>query len=228
MPIEYRFTEKEWAKLKYNVKDKSHGYNTDIGMLDRFPDLKREVPELSGKMPAGLDPDLVIKYIIIYYSITSPIAKVGDLIERKKVAAKETGFPMGANERFLEQYEDILFCRYREINTMIVAFIRSFKSTKFSMICACNESLYSKIELLLNSGVEIYEKKTPEEIEKYRGDIFKQAEAMEQSLSKLTLDFLTDESPYLQQDLFSFVEKEGLKLMLSPELRHAARESAIV
>ena len=51
---------------------------------------------------------------------------------------------------------------------------------------------------------------------------------MEQSLSKLTLDFLTDESPYLQNDLFSLVEKEDLKLMLSPELRHAKRESESV
>jgi hypothetical protein len=225
--INYRFTEKEWQKLKYNVKDKSTGYTSNIGMLDRFPDLVREVPVLKNKLPAqyNLDHDLIIKYIVIMYSPTSPIHKISDPIERKKAAAIEADFPFISDDRLEEDYESVLYCKYPQVNSMIIAFLKHFKSTKFTIICVGTESLYNKLEMLLNGTPDDHEKKSAEDIEKVRGELFKQIESMEKSLTAHVSEFLTDESPYLKDDLFCFVEKESNKLMLSPELRHAAREA---
>lgn len=225
MSSNYAFTPQEWEKLPYNVK-KSFGYNTDIDMLERFPDLKK-IKEIYAQR-THKDIDKIVKYIVIYYSITTPLAKIDDHIERKKCAALETGWEVGNNERFNPDVEDILFCKNEDVNAMIIGYLRHFKNVKFSLLKTMIESFYSKLEMVLNDSNS--SKKSDEELEKVRGELLKQAVGLEKEISESTKSFLTDESPYLQDNLFSFVEKEQFQLMLSPEkqlaIRHASQETA--
>ena len=220
---EYHFTDKEWSALPYNVR--GLGYTKSIGILDRFKELNN-IKEFLVPLP-GLDKDIVLAYIIMNYSPTTPLLKIADVVERKKAAALESGMIVGdISKRLDPEYEEILFCKNHKVNNMIVAYLKTFRNIKWALLCTAIESFYAKVKMILNFSNDS-ETKTDEEIEKIRGELYKQAETLEASVSRLTFDFLTDDNPYLKEDLFSFVEKEDTVLMLSPELRHAAREAGI-
>lgn len=225
---DYRFTEKEWAVLPFNIHDKKSGYSPHFGVIDRFPEL-RSISEFTAPIePKAIDKDKVISYIIMFYSPTTPLNKIPDIIERKKTAAIESGMDINTEtNRLSPEYEDILFCRNKHVNGMIISYLRKFKNTKWSLLCTGNESFYLKLKMILDITNDS-ESKTDQEIEKVRGELFKQAETMEASISRLSDEFLNDDSPYLKEDLFSFIEKQKTILMLSPELRHAQRSTSEV
>lgn len=229
MSSEYYFSEKEWSALPYNFKDKKLGYDDTFAMMDRFPDLKT-MPEFTRPIqPTGLDKNAVIAYIILFYSPTTPLSKIPDIIDRKKTAAIEAGMVVDPEtHRLPADCEEVLYCKNKHVNGMIIAYLRKFKNTKWALLCTGNESFYLKLKMILDITNDS-DSKTDQEIEKIRGDLFKQAETMEASLSRIVSEFLSDDSPYLRGDLFSFMEeKSDVVLMLSPELRNAARSIAAV
>jgi hypothetical protein len=187
----------------------------------------KQRPVFSGKMK--VDKNILIRYITLMYDPKSPlINKINEHIERKKASAVIAGWRPKNDNTWAPEVEDILYCRDPKVNDCIIEYLRGLQNDLWSALCAAREALYVVLHDLMenkdHTRLDVKGKtykgtsKTPVEIAKVRADLDEKAELMAERLNRRVLSFLrNDESPYLRKHLFDLMDKERMKLKITPE-----------
>lgn len=169
----------------------------------------------------GIDNKVLIRYITLFYDPKSPLpTRINDHIERKKAAALIAGFK-DKNESFPKAIEDILYCKNKKANMMIVEYLRYLKNPDWAFLCTNYEAYYKILIELVNDAESLSEKgssKTTIDIAVTRTKLSEQADIMAEKLSERTLKFMAqDTSPYLKDHLFDLIETEQEKPKITAE-----------
>jgi len=134
-------------KSSYKASDfKDAKFNVlDIGIekvIKAFPDLGR-YPEFQKdfKTITGLDPEEVIKYVLLMYTDNILNRTIPDLLKRKRESALLAGFEIGLKtRRFPEELEDIFQCQVQEVNELIVRVSRLNNNSAFEQLAIYEEA----------------------------------------------------------------------------------------
>ena len=135
--------------MDFNIE---HDFTTlplSSSILDKYPGLK----EVFGAIPGINEP--TIRYVIAYYNKRSPIRDIGDLVERKRAAAKLAGFFL-VGDNYPEEVEDIFFGRNEEVNELIIAYAHSQGSSEFVMLAGYEQALYDLTLSMLKGEFDKY------------------------------------------------------------------------
>lgn len=169
----------------------------------------------------SVDNDTLVRYICLFYDPKSPLLqKTGDHIERKKAAAVLAGWKV-KNDKFSNDVVEILYCKNREANELIIEYLRALKMPEWTFLCAAWENFH-KVNLdMMSEATTQSEKgsnKTSIDIAKTRVALQNEAKIMTEGLTQHTLKFVNgDESPYLHSDLFDMIDKTRVLLKITPE-----------
>ena len=127
-----------------------------IDYIAQYPQLKNK-PEFSehirGRLSKPTDSKLaplefndVFRYVILLYSVNSPLLQIGDFKERKEQAAGIAGL----------EVEELI--NNPCLNAIIIGYIRMQRSPKWGKLFMYNEALYNQGEKLINGTTEPGEK----------------------------------------------------------------------
>jgi hypothetical protein len=216
--IQDNFSNEEFSTMLFNVMNIPSGKT----ITEVYPELAK-YPEFGNY--TGMEPETLLRYVFLMYDRHTPLKKVDDIISRKIQAAQIAGFEPNEKGYFDRLVDDMMRGFNADVNKMIIRALRLQHDITFSTMVTGNEALYQKQELILSAADE-GEKKSPVEIEKIKGELWKQAKAMRDDLDKLALICLNnDNNPYLKKDLFCVIDRESQQLNLTPE-RVAQRQNA--
>ena len=134
---------KDYAKMKYNFhalkKDESI---FDLGDLSPFKSVFSE--QTQEEQDLGLDPEFVMKYIILMNSIGSPfIEKYTRLGQRKTEVMKELGIEPDSDNTFPAQYDIMLRSQIPAVVRKISVFRTLQKPTDFAIMLSAEEELHN-------------------------------------------------------------------------------------
>jgi hypothetical protein len=216
--MDLHLSDKDFRTLLYPVMEKG-----DI--LKRFPELFETFNFREYKQTCGflgepvLDENNIIRYVFLVYDKGSPLQKGSDPLKRKTLAAQYAGFQVSEAGLFEDSVDKIMKCQNRQINSIIVAFVRMFGDTRWATLVSGNEAIYQKMEAMISLGKGKDEKETAA-IEKTKGDLFNQIESMSEKLTTTVNKMMGDENPYLRRDLFCAIDEEiRNRLNITPERR---------
>lgn len=183
--------------------------------LKIYPDFTQIIVDKDGDV---IDKNALLKYIFLVYDRESPVVKQNDnLIKRKLEAAQMAGFPTESEGFFAPGVDAAMKGLNSAVNAMIIRFCRMHSGALYSALVTVNEAYYYKLQLTLTPSEE-HKTKSEIELEKIKGDLWRQALVMMKDIAELTKDLLAqDNSPYLKKDLFCLIDKETLELNLTPE-----------
>ncbi len=217
---EYIFGPEEFELMLFNPIGVKQG--TD---LMQHPALAKIGNWKSIRLVPTLDKDKLIRYICFYYDPYSPSSQIKDYVKRKLWCACMAGFEYDQDGMFSETVDDMLRNKNREANLMIIDFIIEFNDIDYSAIRVGTEAYNNKLFQINN--LEVASKtKNEVELEKIRGELWKQALTMQKDIHEMTERFLKDDSKLLKKDLFCVINKSGTSLKLNPESR--AKKSAAI
>lgn len=204
------FTDKDFVGLTYNVMKHPPG----TSMLKTFPLFQtiESFTQYKGEI------NKVFRYIVLCYDKNSAILKkfMQDDTKRKVLSAEYAGFKPNASGLFSDWVDEMMKCRDKDINKMIIDFIRTFNDPNWALLMAGMESYYQKLEQLIASNPD--SKRDAFQVEETKGKIFKQAREMSNSLDETAKKILGDENPYLLRDLYCTIDQETKnKLQITPE-----------
>ena len=217
---EYIFGPEEFDLMLFNPTKTKQG--TD---LLKIPALAKIGSWQSIRLTPNIDKDNLIRYICLYYDPYSPSGQIKDYIKRKLWCAVMAGFEFDDDGMFNVDVDDMLRNKNREANIMIIDFIIEFNDIDYSAIRVGTEAYNNKLFQINNLDVSS-KTKNDVEIEKIRGELWKQALAMQQDIHIMTERFLKDDSKLLKKDLFCVINKSAASLRLNPESR--AKKSAAI
>jgi hypothetical protein len=168
-----------------------------------------------------LDLDSVIRYIVYAYDRESPIVKrfLNDVEKRKTTACDYAGFSYDEKGRFSLDVDNMMKCKNRYINVMIIDYVRQYNDPEFALLISGYDAYWQK--LVQATTVEEGEegaKRDAFQIEETKGKIFEQARKMASLLSELSIKILSDENKLLRQDLYSIIDSSVRnRLRITPE-----------
>jgi hypothetical protein len=126
----------------------------------------------------GVRDDVVCCYIMLLYQVGTPLMGIGNLIERKVVAADLAGF-IREGERFVDGYGEVMSGEIAEVNERIVDFCRVQRSTDWAEYVVYEEVFYRQLGMAMG-------KTDPKEVSGMMGNVKVAKEKME-SLRKVLL-----------------------------------------
>lgn len=148
----------------------------------------------------------VMVYILAFYDRLSPAQKIREITKRKIWCACYAGWEVDDESGlFIDAVDDILKCRNRIVNDMIIDYLRIDGDADWMMLCVAWETYCNKMVNLTTQ--EDSTKKTNIELEKVRGDVFKHAITLKNDLKQIADEFLMEHNPLLRRDLFCAIDK---------------------
>jgi hypothetical protein len=110
--------------LLYNPFDKS----TALKLADKYEEFNFTFTNLTEKRK-------VVSYVILLYDLHSPLrVDIHDLFERKRAAAKLSGFKVGSGGYFDKKAEDVMIGENHDINQAIIKYIALFSNPDLTML----------------------------------------------------------------------------------------------
>lgn len=146
----------------------------------------------------NLDKDKVIRYITCVYDKNSPFRiDYLDVPYRKIMACLYVGFEMDEFSKFEDNVTQMMLCENQLINKMIVRYGRVFKDKEYSYLIALEDEFYRLLE-----GMHAGDKTNTNKIKEVKNEIH--------NSTKLLLE--DDNSKFLREELYSFLEADELEL----------------
>ena len=164
-------------------------------------------PEIAGfkgyiKDERPLNFDKIFTYIILYYTKGTPLMKITDHNDRKLAAAEYCDFKLQTSK-----YADAVMARDKEVNKLIIAYLRSQRSFAWSKLCGFVDSFYHQLAKL--QGGETDKDKTK--------DILANISTTEDEIERTMDQFLNcDHNPLLRAEILGVVDEESI-MNLRPE-----------
>lgn len=217
MIITEGYSKTDFAQMLFDVTDVGDKKN----VIDVFPGLKT-YPEFNVKVlddeEKVIDKNCLLKYIFLVYDKESPVVKQHEnLIKRKLEAAQMAGFEPDEEGYFKPGVDAAMKGLNDKVNAMIIRFCRLHSGAVYSALVTVNEAYYYKLQLTLSTPAD-HKNKSEIELEKIKGELWKQARSMMGDITELTKEVLNeDNSPYLKKDLFCLIDRESMELNLTPE-----------
>ncbi len=195
---------KDYAKMKYNFHSLKKGESIfDLGDLSPFKDVFSVQTEEESDL--GLDPEFVMKYVILMNSIGSPfIEKYPRLGQRKTEVMKELGVEADNKGSYPPQYDLLLRSQIPTVVRKISVFRTLQKPTDFAIMLSAEEELHT---LLAPSPEGEVNELTMADSLKKRQLVTILREQYEEARQKL-VDFTTDLMEQL--DIEKFVAQSSL------------------
>lgn len=212
---DYPFGVNDYKGMKFNPMEVKKGTK----MLEAFPEIGRFNSFIKLK---NVDIDKVVKYILLTYDPKSPaVQSIKDQFKRKNWCALAAGFEYNKDFKFSEQDIAILNCQNDSVNDAILDFLTLFDNPDYMLLVLGYEGYYRKLRQYNNTVYD--DKKNDLELEKIRGELWKQLQIMAPQLRDLSNSILNDYNPFLREHLYRAVNKTVQeKLNLTPELRAIA------
>lgn len=188
------YKEEDFSKMMFPVWG-------EIDVLETYPQLKG-YPEFCAKVP---EINRVLKYIFFTYDKDSPLQKIDNLSQKKKIAMKLAKIPDELCEEILKGN--------KEVNLMIIRYCRMQSSRTYSLLCIGNEAFFSSLAEILN-----YKSISDDVLTdtKLKQQIFEKAKQNAEYLDEMGKQFLQgDSTPLVQKVLSNVMDEEYIKL--SPE-----------
>lgn len=139
------FQPKDFDKLKFNC----YLIPKDKDLIESFPELSRYS---EFKEPQhGLDNNCVIRYVIYCYDKFSPLVSERNLIKRKVVACKLSGFDI-KDGKFSVEVENMMSGKNIFVNRMICAYIRNQQDARYALLVATISHFYDNLTQLSEPG----------------------------------------------------------------------------
>lgn len=213
MDIEGLFQERDFQDLKFKVMNFPSG--TDL--LKKIPEMA--AIEAFATYRTDMDKNKIFKYIVLAYDENSPIYKkfTADERNRKTWAARYAGFEPDKDGLFNADVDDIMKCFNKEVNNLIIEFIRTFNDPEWASLVIWYESYFRKLENLIN----IQSSDDPIEaarIEEIKGKIQVQTKGIGNDISEVAKRILREANPYLKRDLFCTIDNDiKNRLKITPE-----------
>lgn len=180
--------------MLYNV----HAVPSGKKVLDAFPTLKKYT-EFT-KALKGLDKNKIICYIFYCYDKQSPLQSIDNLFHKRYESALLAGFEAGSDKKFDEATEAALMCQNKDVNAMIVRFLRDQADDDFAYLSVLRDAFYAELPKVQKGDLDNSEK-----LDKIK----KRIEVLVREISA------GDDSRELTLELYEFMEKE--KLNMRPE-----------
>lgn len=189
-----KFEKKDFEKLLFNVyslppKTRITEHFTKLAYYDEFNIAFKD-----------LDKDVVIRYIIYVYDKNSPFLRIDNLAKRKREAALLAGFTPKKDGTFDDEIRNVLHCRNRDVNKMIVRFCRMCKDPLYAYYVVINEAFFKESENIMCG-----DKTKIKELKDLR-------ESIEELISTRREFLSQEESMDLHEELEEFIELEELEL----------------
>lgn len=211
------FSKDDYMHMRFDVM----GLKNIVNTVSEFS----EADEFQCILP--VDIDSAIKYMCLVYDPKSPVPmRITDVNTVRQTAAILAGFKNNDSGNFEPEVERIMKCRNPVFNKMLVRYLRFFNDDYFAMLVTARQALYNKQAMILNAGLELDENndKSDIEIEKLKGELMKQADAVLISIDNYTNRLLNnDKNPFLRENLFAIVDAEASKPKLKPETQAKRR-----
>jgi hypothetical protein len=211
---DYPFGVNDYKAMKFNPMeiDKKSEVLTSIPELNRFTSFQKLTK-------SSLDINKLIRYILLAYDPKSPaVQTIKDQFKRKTWCALAAGFEYGEDFNFSPDYNAVLNCQNDEVNDAILDYLTLFDNPDYMLLVLGYEGYYRKLRQYNNTVYD--DKKNDLEIEKTRGELWKQLQAMSPQLRDMANSILNDYNPYLRERLYRAVNKTvHEKLNLTPEAR---------
>lgn len=168
--------------------------------LEKYPQLKKvqEFVKYKGNYPFTK----IFTYVILYYSKNTPLMQIADHNDRKRVAAEMSDFSLKT-----DKYIDAIMARDKEVNKVIMAYLRMQKSFAWSKLCGFIDSFYHQLARL--QAGETDQEKTK--------DLLSNISKTEEEIEKTLAVFLNgDPNPSIRDVVLTRVEEDRV-LSLRPE-----------
>jgi len=161
-------------------------------------------PEFNSIIP-DVDRNLVLRYIFCMYCIGSPFFTIDNVMQRKVIAAREVGFPVGKDGMHIKEYQSVMYGKNAIVNAMIIRFCRLQHSMAFTKLMLFEDSLYQEYFNLSNAKDGAI-----------RARLMQNIDTLEKSLKNITLAMFVGQDDILEKSMWDEIDKEKL-LELSPE-----------
>ena len=165
-----------------------------VAKLEQYPEFQFKNPKKSA----------IIAYLCLVYDHNSDLTKLypDNLSRRKREAALQAGFKIGADKKFPQDIEDIMVCQNPDFNKALVRYSRLFGIADLPSYNFYTEALFSEIE----SGYACTDSKV-------KKTIIENVEKTRTILSQLERKmFSGEESVELRNELYRVAENERLGL----------------
>lgn len=215
---DYPFGVNDYKSMKYNPMEVKKG----TPLLEAFPEIGRFKSFIKLTKNTKLDVNKIVKYITLTYDPKSPaVQNIKDQFKRKNWCALAAGFEYNKEFKFSQEDVDILNCQNDSINDAILDFLTLFDNPDYMLLVLGYEGYYRKLRQYNNEVSD--DKKNELELEKTRGELWKQLQIMAPQLKDLSNSILNDYNPFLREHLYRAVNKTVQeKLNLTPEDRAIA------
>lgn len=213
--LDTTFSENDFSELMYPVYVVDQGTN----LMSRFQELKK-MPYFASYEDLDINRNQAIRYVIYCYDRESPILKRyrQEDQKRKTLAAHYAGFKTDKEGLFEDKVDLMMKGQNKQVNLMIIDYVRQYNDPEYSILVAGQEALYQKLQKLLDPGDEVGSKRDIFQIEETRGKLFNQATEMGTNIDKLATKILNDENRFLKRDLYCIIdEKTRSRLPITPE-----------
>lgn len=214
---EYQFNAGDYNLMRFNPTILAKGEKP----LEKFPILARFVSFTRIQEEFPYDANKIIKYILYCYDPNSPaVIQIPDIFKRKSWCGHAAGFSIDPETTvFKVKYYDILNCEIETINYAIIDFCSLFGSVTYMSLVTGYESLYRK-QRTMSQDIDDSVKKTVLDLEKVRGELWKQIQTLQKDIQELEYQYLNDRNTYLVKNLYRLVNEDVYKrLQLTPESR---------
>lgn len=221
MSKERIFADRDFDNMLYAV----HKVPDGEAVYPKFPGM-HALPSFTKYRSNTLEKNKVIKYVVFCYDRQSPIFEKfkTDDVKRKTISASYAGFVHDPETGlFAPEVDNMLRCGNKDVNLMIIDYVRQYNDPEYSVLVAGYELLYQKLNSL--SAAVIKQVVTDDsdlsdqlKNEKLKGDLYNQAETLSQRLSELSNKITTDNNKLLNENLYSMIDQSiKNKLNISPE-----------
>jgi hypothetical protein len=151
----------EYTRLKYRIDQVGEGES----VIMRFDDLRKYAPIFAhqGDMPTGLDPEFVMRYIILMYSPGTPAVEIPELNKRKAWVLGQLNVRPDANKNLPDYVNGLLGNRYRSVVEKIVLFLRINRNMDWAILVAAEQKQSDLIAQMFAPKDDVREEKTLQE-----------------------------------------------------------------
>lgn len=169
----------------------------------KYPELMSipDIANFKGELGDGraIDFNKLFTYIILYYTKGTPLMRITDHNDRKLAAAEYCGFQLQT-----KKYMDAVMAKDKDVNKVIIAYLRLQRSFAWSKLCGFIDSFYHQLAKL--QGGETDKDKTK--------DILANISTTEEEIEKTMDQFVNyDPNKLLSLAVLSAVDEESVMKM---------------
>ena len=160
-----------------------------------------DIANFKGELGDGraIDFNKLFTYIILYYTKGTPLMRITDHNDRKLAAAEYCGFQLQT-----KKYMDAVMAKDKDVNKVIIAYLRLQRSFAWSKLCGFIDSFYHQLAKL--QGGETDKDKTK--------DILANISTTEEEIEKTMDQFVNyDPNKLLSLAVLSAVDEESVMKM---------------